>query len=122
MAKQEKVRYIDLKVGDSAFTAFFRKFGIAGKTHGGINIDEIAALRHLLSNEKARIMRTLQSRKPSSIYELAKILKRDFKSVRKDIELLQQYDIVRLIKKEKGKRQMLKPVLNLDILHIVIKI
>ncbi len=122
MAKKEKVRFIDLKVRDSAFTAFFRKFGIAGKTHGGINFDEIAALRHLLSNEKARILRTIQDKKPESIYELAKILRRDFKSVRKDVELLQQYEIIRLIQREKGRRKMLKPILNLDILHIILKI
>ena len=122
MAKKERVRFIDIKIRDSAFTAFFKKFGVAGKTHGGINFNEIAALRHLLSNEKARILRTIQEKKPESIYGLAKILERDFKSVRKDIELLQQYDIIRLVGKDKGKRKMLKPVLNLDILHIVLKI
>lgn len=122
MAKKERVRFIDLKVRDSAFTAFFRKFGIAGKTHGGINFDEIAALRHLLSNEKAKILRVIQDKKPESIYELAKILGRDFKAVRKDVELLQQYEIIRLIQKDKGKRKQLKPALNLDILHIVLKI
>lgn len=122
MAKKEKVRFIDLRVRDDAFTAFFRRFGVAGKQHGGINFDEISALRHLLSNEKARILRTLQDKKPGSIYELAKLLKRDFKAVRKDLELLQHYDLISLEKKEKGKRQMLKPVLNLDALHIVLKI
>lgn len=122
MAKKEGVRFIDLKVRDSAFTAFFRKFGIAGKTHGGINFDEIAALRHLLSNEKAKILRTIQDKKPESIYALAKILGRDFKAVRKDVELLKHYDLIRLIQKEKGKKKLLKPALNLDILHIVLKI
>ena len=120
--KREKTRYIDLEVKSSAFTAFFRTFGVAGKKRGGIDFGEITALRQLLSDEKARILYTLRTKKPSSIYQLAKLLGRDFKSVRKDVELLRHFDLIRLEKGEKGKRKMLKPVSNLDVLHIKLKL
>jgi predicted transcriptional regulator len=64
----------------------------------------------------------LQNKKPSSIYELAKILKRDFKSVRSDIELLKQFGFVKFIAESKGKRRKLKPVLNIKKLHVTVSL
>jgi len=121
-SKRERVRNIDLEVGEGTFTTFFRKFGITGAEKAGINFKDVSALRQLLSNEKARILYVIQRKKPSSIYELAKILRRDFKSVRKDVELLKNFDMISFIKEGKGKRQRLRPVLNLDVLNIKIKI
>lgn len=120
--KREKTRYIDLEIKSSAFTAFFRTFGIAGKKRGGIDFSEITALRQLLSNERARMLHTLRTKKPDSIYQLAKLLGRDFKSVRKDVELLRHFDLVRLEKGEKGKRKLIKPISNLDVLHLKLKL
>lgn len=124
MAKKQKpkIRYIDLKRKGGAFTALFRKFGIAGEKHAGIEFSDITSLRQLLSNEKARILHTMQEEKPVSIYKLAKLLGRDFKSVRKDITLLKSFDLIRLEKGSKGKRKLLKPVLNLDMLQINIRV
>lgn len=120
--KREKTRYIDLEVKSGAFTAFFRAFRVAGKKRGGIDFSEITALRQLLSNEKARMLYILRTKKPGSIYQLTKLLGRDFKSVRKDIELLRHFDLVRLEKEVKKNRKLLKPVSNLDVLHIKLKL
>jgi len=119
---KERVRNIDLEIKKGAFTALFRKFSADGEQKGGINFSGITALRQLLSNEKARILHVLSNKKPESIYALAKILERDFKSVRKDVELLKNFDLVNLIREGKGKRQRLRPVLNLDVLDIRLKL
>ena len=52
---------------------------------------DIAKLRNLLSNEKARLLYITKSKQPESIYHLAKLLGRDFKAVRHDIKLLEEY-------------------------------
>jgi len=70
-----------------------------------------SAFRQLLSDEKARIIHEIASKKPVSVYALAKSLGRDFKAVRQDIRLLEQFGIVQLIREKSGKRQRAKPVL-----------
>ena len=99
-----------------------RRFTEAGRTYGGLNFSGISAVRQLLSNEKARLLYTLQTKKPSSLYELAKALGRDFKSVRKDIELLRHFGFVRFVSEAKGKRRRLRPVINLDKLQLTISL
>ncbi len=69
------------------------------------------AFRQLLSDEKARIIHAISSKKPVSVYALAKLLGRDFKAVRQDIRLLEQFGIVRLLREKSGKRQRARPVL-----------
>ncbi len=118
MADKGKVKEIDIRLKHGAFSAFFRRFTVDGRVYGGLNFTDITALRQLLSNEKARILYTIQNSKPKSVYELAKMLGRDFKSVRKDIELLRQFELVRFEAESKGRKKRLKPMLNLTRLQI----
>ena len=85
-------------------------------------------LRQLLSDEKAKILYVIKTKKPVSIYALARILGRDFKAVSQDVRLLEHFGFI-LLKEEqdkKGKelsmRKRLRPVLNLDKLQISIEI
>ena len=102
------------------FSAFFRPFAVQGDRYSGLDFTDISALRQLLNNEKARILHTLKERKPNSLYDLAKMLNRDFKSVRKDVELLKNFGFIRLQPEAKGKRKKLKPIHNLERLDISI--
>ena len=65
----------------------------AGLKKEDFDFEALSALRRLLSNEKARLLHVIKKNRPKSIYELAKILKRDFKSVNEDIKLLQRFGI-----------------------------
>ena len=62
----------------------------------------------------------IKTKKPSSIYELAKILNRGFKSVNDDVKLLQRFGFIDLIEEKVKNRKRLKPVINID--NITIKI
>ena len=59
-------------------------------TKGDYDFSGILALRQLLSNEKARMLSVIKEKKPQSIYDLAKKLKRGFKTVNDDIKLLER--------------------------------
>lgn len=120
MAKNERIGNIDIRLKHGTFTSLFRRLTTEGRSYGGLDFSDITALRQLLSNEKARMLYTLKNKKPSSLYELAKMLGRDFKSVRKDLELLRHFGFVRFIAESKGKRKRLKPVINLDKIHLTI--
>ena len=120
MAKEKtiKTRTITLEQSQGGFTAIFHRFrGEKKKEHS-----DIALLRSLLSNEKARLLHTVKTKQPDSIYQLAKDLGRDFKSVRQDILLLEKFGFLEMIPIHKGKREKLKPIVALDVLEIKINI
>ena len=119
MAKKTKTRQITLTAERGAFTTLFRKFSGEKKDY---DFKSLASLRKLLSNEKARILGVIKSKSPKSMYELSRILKRDFKSVSDDIKLLEKFGFIDLIQEKTGNRQRLKPVLIVDSINIEINV
>ena len=118
MAEKTKTREITITDESGMFTTFFKKF----KGEKDYDFEGISLLRKILSNEKARILNVVKNRKPKSIYELAKMLKRDFKSVSDDVKLLEKFGFLDMVSEKTGKRERLKPVIVVDALNIVIKI
>jgi len=114
--KRTKTRYVDVNVDKRGFVS---KLIGEKKDH---DFSDIKLLRTLLSNEKARILHFLKHKAPSSIYELSKLLKRDFKSTREDLHLLERFGFIDFHVEKRGKRESLKPVLITDRLQIIIDI
>ncbi len=119
MAKKPETKNLTLSVGPGTFTSLFRRLRGDKK---GYNFSEISAIRQLLSNERARLLHTIKEKNPESMYQLAKLLGRDFKSVRQDIKLLEKFGFIELDATTKGKREMLKPILAIDSLNITIQL
>ena len=82
----------------------------------------ISALRQLLSNEKSKILDTIKTKNPTSIYDLAKKLGRSFKSVSEDIKLLQRFGFIELLQEKTKNRIRHKPVLVVDTVTVHFKI
>ena len=117
MSKYKK-REILIKESKGTFS-IFSKSGISKKDY---NFDGISALRQVLSNEKARILDVLKTRKPGSLYELAKILDRPFKAVFDDAKLLERVGFIDLIEEKTKKRIRHRPELIVDSIVFEIKI
>ena len=111
-----KTRYVDINVNKENFVS---KLTGEKKPH---DFSDVKLLRKLLSNEKSRILYALKTQKPKSIYALAKLLGRDFKSVRDDIKLLERFGFIEFHAEKTGRRESLKPVLIIDKLQIIIDI
>jgi predicted transcriptional regulator len=86
------------------------------------DFEGISALRHLLSNEKARMLHTIKTQNPSSIYDLAKKLGRKFKPVADDIKLLERFGFIELIEEKTKNRIRHKPEIIVDTITINIKV
>lgn len=114
--KRTKTRYVDINVNKGNFVS---KLVGGDKSH---DFSDVKLLRNLLSNEKSRILYALKSKHPKSIYALAKILGRDFKSVRDDINVLERFGLIEFHAEKTGKRESLMPVLIVDKLEIIIDI
>ena len=118
MAVKTKTREITIKESHGAFS-IFRKHKI---TKDAYDFSGISALRQLLSNEKARILHTIKTEHPGSIYELAKKLGRGFKSVNDDIKLLERFGFIELIEEKTKKRIRHRPEIIVDNVVINMKI
>jgi len=119
MAQKTKTREINITNESGTFATFFKKF--TGETKE-FDFEGISAFRRLLSNERARLLYVLKAKKPSSMYELSKLLGRDFKSVNEDIKLLERFGFIEMTEEKTGNRKRLKPSLVIDELTVKIKI
>lgn len=117
MAKA-KTREITIKEAKGAFS-LFQKQKIQKKDY---DFSGILALRQLLSNEKARILNTIKTQNPKSIYDLAKKLNRGFKSVNDDIKLLERFGFIELIEEKTKNRIRHKPEIVVDTITIHFKV
>ena len=111
-----KILYVDINVNKESFVS---KLIREEKPH---DFSDIKLLRKLLSNEKSRILYILKNKNPKSIYALAKLLGRDFKSVREDVKLLERFGFIEFHSEKTGNRESLKPVLIIDKLQVIIDI
>lgn len=114
MAAKSKEISISISEKEGTFSSIFTRIKGSNKN------SEISDLRNLLSNEKARLLHIAKTKKPESIYKLAKLLGRDFKSVRHDIKILEKFGFIELISKHKNNRELLTPVVDAD--QVIIKI
>ena|SRR3989338_2439073 len=117
----EKTRIIDIYGKEDTFSYVLRK--VSGKKQD-YDFSDMSLLRKLLSNEKARLLNVVKIKKPTSIYGLAKLLDRDFKSVRDDVLLLKKFGFLDLIPEKtlKNNRPRLRPILTTNTINIVIRI
>ncbi len=107
-----KVKRIDigikgLKESLKDFAETWKKLegGKKVKKEEGIYFDSINTMKVALTNSRLLILKTIRERHPQSVYELAKILGRDLKSVNQDLKLLAEIGLVTIEKAEdNGKR------------------
>jgi len=67
-------------------------------------------------------LHTCRTKQPDSIYKLAKLLGRDFKAVRQDIKILEQFGFIELISSHKHGRERLRPVVDADQVVITVNL
>lgn len=112
-----RTKTINLYITPSSFESLLRKFSGEKKQYDFSGITDV---RKLLNNEKARILHFIKEKNPESIYHLAKLLERDFKSVRKDIKLLEKFGFIHIKHDTQGTRKKLKPEVIID--ELILKI
>ena len=112
-----KIKKIDigikgLKESLNDFADTWKKLEAGKKTtrEEGIYFNSIDTMRAVLTNKRLLILRTIRERHPASIYELAKILKRDIKNVNQDLALLSDVGLVTLEKTETDKKRIVPHV------------
>ena len=115
--KKTKTRYVSLNANDQSFVSKLIGFGQSKQ-----DFSDVVLLRNLFSNEKARILYSIKNEKPKSIYDLAKKLGRDLKSVRKDLKVLKRFGFIDFYSSKNGNRKSLVPILSVDSIQIIVNV
>ncbi len=74
-----------------------------------IGFTSIEAARNFLTRERLGLLRAIRTHRPGSLYELARIVGRDFKNVQQDIAILEQHGLVQVSTEPRGKRKVKVP-------------
>ncbi len=87
---------------------------IKGKVKSKPKNDEIVVtgfdtIAKIFSKTRMEILQAIITRKPKSIYELAKIVDRDFKNVHSDVQFLNDVGLIKL-KETDDSRKGLQPI------------
>lgn len=110
-----KTLTIQIKAADEALEGFRETFKAAqaGRRiarRGGVYFTSIEAARNLLTPNRLALLRVVRTKRPGSVYELAKITGRDLKNVQEDLRLLERYGLVRIGRgRSSGKRKVRIP-------------
>src|SRR3990167_11366087 len=96
--KKVKIGIKSLKevLEDFAETAEAIERGEKVKRRRGYYFENLAAFRRALTEKRLEVLHVIKREKPSSVYALAKLLKRDVKNVTQDLEYLKQIGLVEI--------------------------
>ncbi len=93
------------KAMDRAFSAIAKR----PKTNKNIiSFPDFATLGRVITGARLELLSNIKLMKPRSIQELARLVKRDFKNVYQDIQLLAEFGLIEL--KESGPRKSAEPI------------
>ena len=91
------------------------------KPHVGISFESIDGLRNVLTTRRLELLSIVKHRKPQSVYELSKLLKRDLKSVNTDLKVLKDNDFIELQKIDEGRHRSI-PRVNFENIKITVNV
>lgn len=113
--KVKKIRIKSLEDSLQDFATAFKSISNKKpvKQKGGVFFASMEAVRKVLTEKRIELLRVIKQKKPTSLYELAKLMRRDLKNVTQDISFLEDLGLVDL-QKPRGARNQRKPVLLSD--------
>ena len=85
-----------------------------------VGFTSLEAARNFLTRERLALLHAIKSRKPESIYELAKMTGRDLKNIQEDVRILERHGLVRIARRSRGGRIVKAPRVPFD--EIALKI
>jgi len=87
-----------------------------------LSFQNLDSFRKILTKQRLKVLHIIKHQHPKSIYELAKMTKRDMKNIRDDLSKLKELGLIEMVKEKENKREPLIPVTKYDKLQVSIEI
>lgn len=84
------------------------------KRKAGVYFESLDVMRKAITHERLKILRVIKGKRPASIYELAKLLKRNLKNVSDDVHYLADLGLIELERGKSNGREKTLPIVNYD--------
>lgn len=91
------------------------------KVNGIVYFESIEEMNNILSPKRLELINAVKMKNPESIYDLAKMLKRDQGNVTKDVNLLAKHGFLELEEVKDGERTKVKPTYEKGGIELMIK-
>ncbi|NQV08414.1 hypothetical protein HQ529_01025 [Candidatus Woesearchaeota archaeon] len=79
-----------------------------------LGFHDINTFRNFFTPKRLELLSVIKRKKPKSIYELAKVVNRDLKSVNTDVKILHDHDLLELNKQKHKNRVRVVPTFDFD--------
>ena len=86
----------------------------------GEYFESLDAVRAALTETRLTLLRVIRKRKPKSVAELARIAKRDFKAVYRDVEALRDLGLIQVADRRRGASSPLRSTTTEIVLRIAV--
>jgi predicted transcriptional regulator len=86
----------------------------------GEYFESLEAVRAALTETRLSLLRLIRRRKPKSVAELARIAKRDFKAVYRDVEALRELGLIQVADRRRGASSPLRSNTTEIVLRIAV--
>ncbi len=90
------------------------KTGKFKKSEDVIYAESIDAARRLMTNERLKMLSEVKKSRPNSLYSLAKLLKKDIKTVSTDAGILSKAGLLSLENYREGKKTKVRPRVSMS--------
>ena len=122
--KQIFVGVKSLKQGLSDFTQAvksLRRGTFARRRKPEVYFVDVEAMRQVLTPRRVELLQVIREKHPESVYDLARLTKRDLKNVQQDVTLLSRLGLVGLTKPRSARRRLV-PHVDYDNLQVRIPV
>ncbi|MBI3552130.1 MAG: ArsR family transcriptional regulator [Elusimicrobia bacterium] len=119
-----KVMEFGIKSSEEADREFIEAFEAArrGLPYDGprnaVYFTSLEVMREFLTPKRLALLRMIKEKNPSSIYQLAKMARRSFPAVSKDIKLLRRHGLVSMAKQKSSPRGAVQPSVGYDAISL----
>lgn len=87
-----------------------------------VSFKDIDTMRKVLTPKRLELLKVIKHKKPTSVYALAKLTKRDAKSVNTDVGVLASLNMVKTKRSKTKRRESIQPQVTFDSIHLEITI
>ncbi|MBE7444022.1 MAG: MarR family transcriptional regulator [Planctomycetia bacterium] len=91
------------------------------KPEKGLFFESIEGFRKALTLKRLELLRLIREKQPESMQALARLSKRDIKSVATDITILEDLGLIDMKRKKEGRRES-KPTVNYNMINLEIAV
>lgn len=91
------------------------------KSKKGLYFESIEKFRKALTPKRLELLHLIREKQPGSLQKLARLAKRDIKSVATDITILEGLGLIDIKRKKEGRRES-RPTVNYNMINLEIAV